>query len=169
MQPTLTTERLVLEPLAEGDQLFIQELVNTEGWLQFIGNRHIHSEADAIAYIQRIRNNPNVQYWVAKLQECRVPIGVITFIKREYLEHHDIGFACLPAHMGKGYAYEGAKAVLAHINQLGTHTQILATTLPHNTTSIELLEKLGLHYEKEIQDNETTLHVYAAPLPAIAG
>jgi [ribosomal protein S5]-alanine N-acetyltransferase len=38
---------------------------------------------------------------------------------------------------------------------------ILATTVPHNTSSVKLLTKLGLHFEKEIEVDNMILHVYS--------
>jgi hypothetical protein len=47
MQPPLFTERLSITSLSTTDAKFISELVNTEGWLKFIGDRKIHSPEDA--------------------------------------------------------------------------------------------------------------------------
>lgn len=91
-----TTERLLINTLSENDAIFILELVNTEGWIKFIGNRNINSENDAIAYIRRINENRNLTYWTVRLIETDVAVGIITLIKRDYLEHNDIGFAFLP-------------------------------------------------------------------------
>ena len=113
-------------------------------------------------YIEKIRNNTKVIYWVVKLKDTYATIGVITFIKREYLDHHDIGFAFLPAVNGKGYAYEAAKVVLDNIVGCGNHSHILATTIPSNVNSIKLLQRLGLQFEKEIKIEKETLQVYSA-------
>src|SRR5947199_5066293 len=102
MLTNLTTERLSLNALAIEDTDFIQELVNTQGWLQFIGDRNVHSKEDAINYINKINSSPNIQYRVVRLTELQTPIGIISFIKRDYLEHFDIGFAFLPQYNGKG-------------------------------------------------------------------
>ena len=98
------TERLQLQKLTLHDVNFIFELVNTGAWIKFIGDRQVKTTADAIAYIEKITANPDVNYWVVKLKDSIVPLGVITFIKRNYLEQHDIGFAFLPQHAKKGHA-----------------------------------------------------------------
>lgn len=158
MQLTFTTERLLLTPLTTDDSHFIQELVNTDGWIQFIGDRNVHSPVDAYVYIQRILDRLDVVYFVARLADSRLPIGVITLIKRDYLPHHDIGFAFLPAYAGHGYAYEAAQAVM---NSLVTnHEYILATTIPENHYSIKLLQKIGLSFKEAINVEDETLHVY---------
>ena len=160
----LTTDRLLIEPLVLADNNFILELVNTDGWIKFIGNRKITSPMEATAYIQKILDNPNVNYWVVKLKDDKTAIGVVTFIKRDYLDHHDIGFAFLPDFCGSGYAYEATLAVLNKMVQQHNHSHILATTIPENSNSIKLLEKLGLQFEKEIKVEKETLHVYAVSI-----
>ena len=135
-------------------------MLNTEGWLTFIGNRNIASHIDAQTYIQRIVANPNITYWVVRLKESTIPIGIITYIKRDYLEHYDIGFAFLPNFSKKGYAYEATLAVLNNIIQSQKPAWILATTIPQNTASINLLKKIGLTFEKELIIENETLHLY---------
>lgn len=162
METSITTGRLLMTPLALTDNTFILELVNSKGWLEFIGERNVHSEEDAVAYIQKINDSPNVTYWVARLNETGAAAGVVTLIKRDYLEHHDIGFAFLPAVANKGYAYEATKAVLSGISKNGAHTHILATTMATNSGSIKLLEKLGLKFEKEIEVENKKLQLYCA-------
>ncbi len=118
------------------DHLFILELVNTEGWIKFIGNRNITSQAEAMAYIQKVLNNENIFYWVVQLKGSNEKIGIITFIKRDYLEDHDIGFAFFPRFFKNGYAYEATVAVLNKILKELVHAHILATTVPGNISSI---------------------------------
>lgn len=159
-QSLLTTDRLLIDYLSLDDKNFILELVNTAGWLKFIGNRNITSLDDATAYIQKISDNPNTIYWVVKLKGDLTTIGIITFIKRDYLEYHDIGFAFLPNFATKGYAYEAARSVLNYVIHKYKLTYILATTVPENISSIKLLKKLGLVFQKEIEVQKEKVHVY---------
>lgn len=156
----MVTERLLLSPLAPTDHVFISELLNTEGWLRFIGDRNIRSEEDALAYITKINNNPSITYYTVRLKATQQPVGLVTLIQRDYLTQPDIGFAFLPAHNGNGYAYEAASVVLAKLWSEGNHPQVHAVTLPGNIRSIKLLEKLGLHFEKTIEVNNDLLHLY---------
>ncbi len=162
MAEYLYTERLTLSLLKKEDAVFIEQLVNTEGWLKFIGDRNVHSVAEAEAYIEKIAASPNINYWVARTKELNKPIGVISFIKRDYLAHWDIGFAVLPEEHGQGYAYEGAMCVLKHNAGTGKHSQFLATVMNSNTTSVKLLEKMGLSFEKEIVSEAGPLMLFSA-------
>ena len=160
MHVALKSSRLSIEPLASGDKEFIFELLNTEGWIRFIGDRNITSVSDAAAYIKKIVENPATLYWVVKLAEEKAPVGIVTFIKRNYLEHHDIGFAFLPQFANRGYAYEAATAVLNNIVQSKKFSAIKATTVADNSNSIKLLKKLGLRFENEIEVDKEKLQVY---------
>lgn len=104
-------------------------------------------------------NNPAAQYWVVQLKDYHTCAGVITFIQRDYLDNPDIGFAFLPQYSGNGYAYEAASAVIKHY-QNKTPQSVLAITLPANTSSIKLLEKLGLTWQRELVVEEELLYVY---------
>jgi RimJ/RimL family protein N-acetyltransferase len=157
-----TTDRLELDSITLEDAEFILALVNTAGWLRFIGDRKIRTAEDARVYIQKIIEKPDQHYWVARLREENIPVGIITFLKRDYLEHYDIGFAFLPEYAGKGYAYEAAASVLYDVINDPTHKIILATTVKENSSSIKLLEKLGLRFEQEIRVDEEPLSVYGA-------
>ncbi|MEO8569941.1 MAG: GNAT family N-acetyltransferase [Ginsengibacter sp.] len=156
----IETDRLLIKPLMIDDHLFILELVNTEGWIKFIGNRNITSQAEAMAYIQKVLNNENIFYWVVQLKGSNEKMGIITFIKRDYLEHHDIGFAFLPRFFKNGYAYEATVAVLNKILKELVHAHILATTVPGNISSIRLLNKIGLVFENEIEVEKEKVQVY---------
>jgi RimJ/RimL family protein N-acetyltransferase len=160
IQTLITTDRLLIEPLTVNNNNFILELVNTDGWIKFIGNRNVTSQVEATAYIQKIIDNPNTTYWVVKLKDNQTTIGIITFIKRDYLEHHDIGFAFLPSFANNGYAYEATSTVLRTVVHIYKLSHILATTVPENTSSIKLLKKLGLFFDKEIEVDKEKLQVY---------
>ena len=160
MQNTISTNRLSLDILTEGDAGFIIEIVNSKGWLQFIGDRNVHSKEDAIVYIHKILATPNLYYWVVRIKEESIPIGIVSFIKRTYLDNFDIGFALLPGFAGKGYAYEAANGVLSIVKTDPVYKTILATTIPSNLSSIKLLGRLGLHFEKEIEVGNEKLHIY---------
>ena len=115
---------------------------------------------DADAYVERIMNTENLYYWVARTRADNTPVGVISFLKRHYLDHFDIGFALLPQYQGLGYAHEGARAVLDLAKANPAYETILATTIPENTSSIQLLERLGLTFQKAVEENGEMLWVY---------
>ena len=161
MQNNYKTSRLLLNELNVNDIEFIGELVNTPEWIRFIGDRNIRSKQDATEYVQKIIDNPDINYWVVKIRDGQVPIGIISFIRRDYLDHHDIGFAFLASHGKKGYAYEAASVVLSDVIKDPSHTHILATTVKENINSIQLLQKLGFGFSHEIKQEDEMLQLYA--------
>lgn len=161
MPDQISSPRLQLQLLRPDDHAFMRILVNTPGWIRFIGDRNVHSEADARAYVERIRNTPNLYYWVARLLDEETPIGVVSFLKRDYLPHFDIGFAFLPEYQGQGYATEGAQAVLDMVSGQPECQPVLATLLPDNVSSIKVLERLGLRFERTLEAGGDVLHIYS--------
>lgn len=161
MEINYKTERLFLSELCLTDSEFINELVNTQEWIKFIGNRNVRTEVDANNYIQRIIYNPNSNYWVVKLKSNNLSIGIITFMKRDYLEHHDIGFAFLPKYTKNGYAFEATVTFLNDLINKKSHRRVLATTIKENISSIKLLKKLGFIFEKEMVVGKDLLMIYS--------
>jgi RimJ/RimL family protein N-acetyltransferase len=150
MEPILETERLKLRPFTKDDAAFIIELLNSPGWLQFIGDRNVRTEEQAVSYLQ---NGPMKSYLVngfglscVERKEDGLPVGMCGIIRRDNLEHPDIGFALLPQFEGRGYGFEIANATMKHAREALQFSKISAITLPENTNSIRLLEKLGLSF-----------------------
>lgn len=161
MQDDFSTDRLILTPITMQDVDFMLVLVNTPEWLKFIGDRGITTGAAAADYVRVLIDDPSIHYWVVRLKTTQTPIGVITFIKRAYLEHYDLGFAFLPAYAGQGFAKEAATAVMNRVTEGEGHTHILATVLKENPKSIRLLERLGFWHNGAIQDDKDHLFLYA--------
>jgi len=140
------------------DAEFILKLVNQPSFLRFIGDKGVRSHADAVQYIQ---TGPVASYqrfgfglYLVELKESRVPIGMCGLVKRDSLPDVDVGFTFLPAFWSKGYAFEAAVAVKAYgTNVLGIG-RLVAITNPDNESSIKLLEKIGLRFERMIRLSE---------------
>jgi RimJ/RimL family protein N-acetyltransferase len=149
-----TTSRLIVRHSTAEDAPFIFELLNSPGWLQFIGNRNIHTLDDALAYLEE-RVMTSYQQHGFGLNTVTLangtPIGLCGLLKRDTLPDADIGFAFLPQHSGKGYGYEAAAAVLAHAANTLHIKKVLAITDQDNTNSIGLLKKLGFAFKKLVQ------------------
>lgn len=154
------TDRLLITPLSHRDNSFIMELVNTPGWLKYIGNRNVYTTIDAQMYIQSILDNPQYQYWVVHRKEDHKAIGLISLIKRDYLNHHDIGFAFIPSYIGLGYAYEATHYIINKIREDEQYKTLYATTLPDNKSAIKLLTRLGFSFIETIKPHEEILNLF---------
>jgi [ribosomal protein S5]-alanine N-acetyltransferase len=155
----ITTERLYLKLVSPNDFEFIFRLVNSKDWIAFIGDRNVDSPEAAKQYIDRIIATPNFNYWVIREKHSDSPVGIISFIKRDYLPHFDVGFAILPECYGHGYAMEATRELITEYKMLG-HETILATVMPANIRSIQLLVKLGFILLQDLEVNQERLHVF---------
>ncbi|MDB5228067.1 MAG: acetyltransferase [Bacteroidota bacterium] len=159
------TERLILREFTPGDKKFIVELLNSDGWSEFIGVTKIKTEEQAEEYLERLmftsyRNN-GYGLSMVELKETMQPIGMCGILKRPDLEKPDIGFAFLPEFMRKGYAYEIAGATMTHAKDILMLDEVFAITVSHNIRSIKLLEKIGMKFSKMIKMNEEELMLFS--------
>tara|TARA_R110002167_G_scaffold27871_10_gene94578 strand:- start:615 stop:1121 length:507 start_codon:yes stop_codon:yes gene_type:complete len=144
----IQTRRLFIELASTKDAPFFWQLMNSNNWLEFIGDRGIRSKKEAGEYIRKslMQSYDQNGYGLYKmtLKENNVPIGICGFIKRQYLDHPDIGFALLPDYEGFGYMREAAAASLAYGSDTLGLNPVLAVTTENNVRSRRLLEKIGL-------------------------
>ncbi|WP_210488217.1 GNAT family N-acetyltransferase [Rufibacter aurantiacus] len=152
MKILLETERLRLREFTFQDTAFIITLMNSPGWLQFIGDRNIKTQEQAKFYLQHGPLKSYLQYGyglsLVERKEDGQPIGMCGLVNRDGLPHPDLGFAFLPDFSGQGYAYEMASAVVKDASTRLQIPTILAITAPDNARSIRLLEKVGLKLQK---------------------
>ena len=167
----LETDRLVLRRMSAEDAEFMLGLLNEPSWLRYIGDRGVRTLEDARAYILKgpvdMYGRLGFGLYVAELKEGGVPIGICGLVKRDFLADVDIGFALLPGFWGQGYAHEAASAVMEHGKGPLGLKRIVAITAPDNHSSIRLLEKLGLRFDRMIRTTadgpEIRLFVWDAP------
>ena len=152
MKYILETDRLRLREFTLHDADYIVTLVNSPGWLQYIGDRNIKTNEQAKTYLE---NGPFKSYRengyglsMVELKDGNKPIGMCGIINRDTLDTPDLGFAFLPDFEGQGYGHEIATATLEHAKTKLLIPEISAITVPANTRSIRLLEKLGFRYSK---------------------
>lgn len=161
MYKELQTERLLIRPIKLEDSDFICSLVNSNGWLKFIGNSNIKTSNDAEKYIQRILDNTNYYYHVFEIIDTKQPIGIITFLNRKHQDFPDIGFALLPQYEKNGYTLEATKKYLEEITRLQLYKKIIGITVPENEKSIKLLLRLGLELEGNFTEDKEELSLYS--------
>ena len=155
MKIIVSTERLFLSEITEKDAAFIYELMNDAAWIKNIGNRNIKSLQDAENYITekfiKSYNKNGFGFYAIRLKGSKIPIGTCGLIKREGLDAMDIGYGLLPLFRGKGYAFEATKAMYKYGYEVLKEPKIIAIVNPNNKTSIALIEKLGMTFEKMIK------------------
>ena len=142
------TERLALRQFTTEDTAFILELLNEPSFLRYIGDKGVRTLDDARGYLLKgpidsyARNGFGL--WLVSLKQDSTPIGMCGLVKRDTLEHPDIGFAFLPRYWSRGYAFDAASAVLTWARGALRLPRILAVAQEDNASSIRLLQRLGL-------------------------
>ncbi len=150
----IETPRLLLKEFTSSDSEFIIELLNSPGWLKYIGTRNVSSAEDAVNYIEnRIRRSyleSGFGFYKIELRTNGAKAGMCGLVKRDSLEEVDIGFALLPQYENNGYAFEASEAVMNFAKEKLKLHRLAAITVPYNNSSVKLLEKLGMKFERTI-------------------
>jgi ribosomal-protein-alanine N-acetyltransferase len=142
----LESPRLFIRHFNFEDVPFIIELVNSPGWLQFIGDRNIHTRSQAEKYLQSLIANYAIHplgLSAVLLKDTNTAIGMCGVLKRDFLPGYDIGFALIPDAEGKGLAHEMSQLVIENFFGSFDEKFLLAMAHKDNNRSLQLLKKLG--------------------------
>ena len=162
----LETDRLILSELKTKDAKFIHKLYNDQDFINYIGDKGIHSVQDALSFIntgpKQSYKNHGYGLYLVKLKD-ETSIGVCGLLKRDDLDLPDIGFAILPDYRRMGFIYEASKAVIEDAKNRLHLDSLFAITTPDNIGSINLLKKLGFTLKDIIKrdKNNEPIQLYA--------
>lgn len=147
----LETERLLLRELDSAiDAEFIFELLNTPKFIKYIGDRGVRSVEHARKFIDNryrtsYREHGYGLYAVEQKTDATA-VGICGFVKRDYFDHADIGFAFLPQFERQGFGFESAEAMMSYGRDSLTFKRVFAITSQDNDVSGKLLAKLGFNF-----------------------
>ena len=148
----LESERLTLRQLTPADAAFMLQHLNEPSFIQNIGDKGVRTLEDARNHIltgpMEMYRRHGFGLYRVDMKDTGTPIGTCGLLKRDTLEDVDIGYAFLPQYWSKGYAFEAAKAVMAYGKDTLGIERIVAIVSPHNEGSINVLQKIGLKFEK---------------------
>ncbi len=164
----LETDRLVLRYFHADDVEFVVRLLNEPSFIEHIGDKGVRTAEEANQYLldgpldsyERFGYGLNM----VEMKETGEPIGMCGLVRRENLDDADIGYAFLEKHWSKGYARESAEAVLNHARETFGLGRIVAIVTPENHSSIKLLEKIGLKFQRAIRmsDDDVELKFFVS-------
>lgn len=142
-----------MRELIVDDAEFINEILNTPKFLQYIGDRQVRTSEQAAEFIESRYRQSYVDHgfglYAVELKDG-TPIGMCGFVRRETLQGPDLGFAFLPEFERNGYGRESATAMLEYArSELGFDTVFAITSLD-NDASGRLLAKLGFKFDRLI-------------------
>lgn len=149
-----STPQLVLREIQEEDAPFILKLYSDPSFIKNIGDRGVHDLPSAREFIH---SGPRASYrthgfglFLALTRDGAEPVGVAGLVRRDGLDHADLGFAFLPPFWGRGYATESAAAVLEFADALEV-SPVLAIVAPSNVGSVRVVEKIGMRRDGNVQ------------------
>jgi len=147
----LKTDRLTITPSKISEAPFYFELFNDPDWKRFINDKNHKTTKDTEKYLKEtlpITNQNGLGIFTVSITKTNEKIGAATLLKRDFLDHIDIGYAYLPKGRGKGYATEATKKMMDYCKTQLKTTTLNAIIKPNNKSSIKLIESLGFLFEK---------------------
>lgn len=149
MNTTIETERLILRTWKSDDAETYFQINQDLNVIEFLrGPLTMQQVNDFIPAVNDHANNYGYTLWAACLKETGELIGYIGLNKIEWESHFtpavEIGWRLGSQHWNKGYATEGAKAVLQYGFSQCALKEIVSFTVPANVRSIRVMEKIGL-------------------------
>ena len=136
--PVLTTPRLTLSPLEEGDWPGFLALRQNAQVMRFMGEQQTE-DAIRVKFISRLHTT----VFAIRSPQSSFLGDIGLMISNQHPQEADIGYALLPEAQGKGYAKEALQAVCDYgFTQLGL-SAINGWVLADNAGSVALLEKAG--------------------------
>lgn len=149
------TPRLRVRHLTAADAAFTCRLLNEPSFIENIADRGVRSELDAMHYLADgpIKSYRQHGYGLFLVEQSQTgePIGFCGLLYRDNLAETDIGFAFIPQVWGQGYAFEAASAVMHFGYSSLKLKRIVGLTSAANLSSIKLLNRLGLKFEKMVR------------------
>jgi RimJ/RimL family protein N-acetyltransferase len=152
--PTLQTERLLLRPVAPGDVDDIHALHTDDDVMRYLSSERARREDVRDGTIPRMlaweRQDPAWGYSAAVERATGAFLGWFTLrpaMDREPVPGElEIGWRFHRAAWGRGYATEGAAALLHHAFAALGADAVFATTMAVNTPSRRVMERLGMRH-----------------------
>jgi ribosomal-protein-alanine N-acetyltransferase len=149
-RPALGTQRLSLRHLTADDSAFMLELMNEPAYVDNIGDRGVRTDADAVRYIEEKYLSSYARHgfglYLVELAETGESVGICGLVKRDSLDHPDLGFAYLQRFWSRGFATEAAAAMLGYARDPLGLSRLYGLVSSGNARSIRLLEHLGFGF-----------------------
>jgi ribosomal-protein-alanine N-acetyltransferase len=151
--PSLSTERLTLQPLEPGDAQTLYRIYQVEGVLTYFPN----PTPPPLAKVERFIDSQRTHWETYGYGNWGILPGgeseIIGWVGLQFLPELDeteVGFLLSPSHWGKGYATEAALASLQFGFEQLDLDHIIALVHPENLASQRVIAKCGMWYVETI-------------------
>ncbi len=152
-QVILNSANLALREASSSDAAFVLALINQPAWKQHIANHSISTLGGAEEYIRdKLVSHYKLHgfgLWVVETKANSIPVGLCGLLKRDSLEHIDLGYGFLPNYWGQGFAHEASVLCLRYAFEKLEQSKVWAITTPANERSIKLLSRLQFVFKKQ--------------------
>ena len=158
-EPVITTSRLVLREWKDSDHEPFALLNADSRVMEFMPKALTPEESDG--WIEKIKSHfveHGFGLFAASLRQNQAFIGFIGLavpgFRAPFTPCVEIGWRLAAEHWNRGFATEGAKAVLRHAFTTLNLPEVVSFTVPANIRSRRVMEKIGLvHQQSEDFDH----------------
>ena len=148
------TERLILRPWALSDRGAVAALFGDADVMRFSDNGVLDATAQQVWHVRALQSpldSVSTLCAIARKKDQKV-IGYVSLrqdLARVGAHESELGFRLLRAAWGKGYATEAARGIIAWAKSEVDISRITAVVDPNNTSSVRVLNKIGMTYAGE--------------------
>ena len=164
-----STPRLALRRFRADDVDEVYRLDRDPRVMRYIGDGSVRTREEVALSLARARayyrNYPGLGVWAADERASRRFIGWFCLKYMPNTADVEVGYRLLPEAWGKGYATEGASALVRYgFETLGLYL-IIGVTHPGNAASQRVLRKAGLHAAGTTRYWEREVRLFAVENP----
>lgn len=162
--PILETERLRLRAFGADDfETYARWCGDVEA-MRFIGDGKPMTRDEAWRGLAMVIGHWSLRgygLWAAEEKTSGELIGRIGLYRPEGWPGLEVGWLVARERWGEGFAPEGAAAAMHHAFDVLSEPRLLSLIQPGNVASIRVAEKLGEHFDGEIDVRGKLVDVYA--------
>jgi len=149
----MRTERLLLRRWRADDRAPFAAMNADQRVTEFLPGPLSREESDAlVARIESHFEQYGYGLWAVEIDGVAPFAGFIGLARPRFTAHFtpcvEIGWRLAEAHWGKGYASEGAHAVLEHGFTAFAFAEIVSFTVPANHRSRRVMERIGMTHSE---------------------
>jgi len=154
MTIVFSTQRLILKKFSAADAQGFYELNLDPEAIRYTGDVPFLSIAEAEDFILSYDHYERHGYgrWSVFLKDDNKYIGFCGLNYSQKKMEVDVGFRFMRVHWGKGYATEAARASLQYGFNEYSLDRIVGRAMKENAASLRVLEKLGMRFRKEFDE-----------------
>ena len=154
MIPSIHTSRLLLRPWRDEDRAPFAEMNGDPSVREYFPDLQTRAESDAsVDRIEAGFRQHGFGFWAVEIPGVTAFAGFIGLavpaFKASFTPCVEIGWRLARPFWNRGYATEGARAALDFGFERAGLQEIVAFTVPGNTRSIRVMEKIGMVFSGE--------------------